>query len=120
MYYRAAAAAIVAFDITSVESFNGAKTWVRELQRKGEPDCVIALSGNKCDMDAERKVTRQEAEEYAQENNLLYMETSAKTGQNVREIFIAIANKLPRKAKAPTNVIAPPVPTNNNSKGGCC
>merc|ERR1712205_48184 len=50
MYYRGAAAAIVVFDITNKESFNGAKSWVKELQRRGDPNVVIALAGNKADL----------------------------------------------------------------------
>lgn len=74
---------------------------------------MIALSGNKCDMETERKVAKEEAEEYAQENNLLYMETSAKAGINVKEIFVAIANKLPRKAKPEVK----PLVVDNNQVG---
>jgi small GTP-binding protein len=56
MYYRGAAAAIVVFDITKKDSFNGAKSWVKELQRRGDPNVVIALAGNKADMESKRKV----------------------------------------------------------------
>ena len=45
MYYRGAAAAIVVYDITKKDSFNGAKSWVKELQRRGDPNVVIALAG---------------------------------------------------------------------------
>jgi len=47
MYYRGAGAAVVVFDLTSRESFEGARSWVRELQRRGDPNVVIALAGNK-------------------------------------------------------------------------
>jgi len=43
MYYRGAAAAIVVYDITNQDSFAGAKGWVKELQRRGDPNVVIAL-----------------------------------------------------------------------------
>ena len=56
MYYRGAAAAIVVYDITNKESFNGAKSWVKELQRRGDPNVVIALAGNKADLLNKRKV----------------------------------------------------------------
>lgn len=56
MYYRGAAAAIVVYDITNKESFNGAKSWVKELQRRGDPNVVIALAGNKSDLPNKRKV----------------------------------------------------------------
>ena len=56
MYYRGAAAAIVVYDITNKESFNGAKSWVKELQRRGDPNVVIALAGNKADLHNKRRV----------------------------------------------------------------
>jgi len=51
MYYRGAAAALVVYDITSYDSFRGAKTWIEELQRQGSSDIVIGLAGNKCDLE---------------------------------------------------------------------
>jgi len=96
MYYRGAAAAIVVYDITSAPSFGRAKTWVKELQRQGSQDVVIALAGNKVDRESERKVSADEARKYAEENGLAFIETSAKTNINVRELFLAIARKLPK------------------------
>jgi GTPase SAR1 family protein len=72
------------------DSFERAKTWVKELQRQGNPNIVIALAGNKLDLVENRKVSTQEAMEYSDENGLLYMETSAKTAANVNELFVAI------------------------------
>jgi GTPase SAR1 family protein len=56
MYYRGAAAAVVVFDITNKDSYAGAKSWVKELQRRGDPNVVIALAGNKADCDEQRAV----------------------------------------------------------------
>ena len=51
MYYRGAEAAIVVYDVTSFESFEGAKSWVRELKLNGQPNVVIALAANKGDLE---------------------------------------------------------------------
>lgn len=96
MYYRGAQAAIVVYDITNQESFAKAKNWVRELQRQASPSIVIALSGNKADLAAKRVVEYEEAQAYAEDNGLLFMETSAKSSMNVNDIFLAIAKKLPK------------------------
>ncbi|KAG7507119.1 ras-related protein Rab-5C-like [Solea senegalensis] len=96
MYYRGAQAAIVVYDITNTDTFARAKNWVKELQRQASPNIVIALAGNKADIANKRAVDIQEAQAYADENNLLFMETSAKTAMNVNEIFMAIAKKLPK------------------------
>ncbi|XP_036408402.1 ras-related protein Rab-5C-like [Megalops cyprinoides] len=96
MYYRGAQAAIVVYDITNTDTFARAKNWVKELQRQASPNIVIALAGNKADLASKRAVDFQEAQAYADDNSLLFMETSAKTAMNVNEIFMAIAKKLPK------------------------
>ncbi|CAL8470005.1 g9547 [Coccomyxa elongata] len=101
MYYRGAAAAVVVFDITNAESFAKAKNWVKELQRQGNPNMIMALAGNKADLAAQRAVTTEEAKAYADENSLFFWETSAKTNVNVAEVFQDIAERLPRASAAP-------------------
>mmetsp|Transcript_32760 Transcript_32760/g.54117 ORF Transcript_32760/g.54117 Transcript_32760/m.54117 type:complete len:195 (+) Transcript_32760:43-627(+) len=96
MYYRGAAAAIVVYDITNPDSFTGAKSWVKELQRRGDPNVVIALAGNKADLEGRRKVQFEEANAYAEENGILHLETSAKNANNVKSLFVEIAKKLPK------------------------
>eukprot|EP01018_Ginkgo_biloba_P029946 Gb_39564 [translate_table: standard] len=96
MYYRGAAAAIIVYDVTNLDSFTRAKKWVQELQRQGNPNMVMALAGNKADMVEKIKVPSEEAKIYAQENGLFFMETSAKTAQNVNELFYEIARRLPK------------------------
>ena len=76
--------------MSSKESFAKAKNWVRELQRQASPNIVIALSGNKADLAAKRVVEYEEAQAYAEDNGLLFLETSAKSSMNVNEIFLAI------------------------------
>ncbi|THX58578.1 putative rab GTPase Vps21/Ypt51 [Aureobasidium pullulans] len=119
MYYRNAQAALVVYDLTKPSSLVKARHWVAELQRQASPGIVIALVGNKFDLcgeegeDAEedaateaaagededgadaRKVSTREAKSYADEENLLFFETSAKNGTNVTEVFTAIANGIP-------------------------
>ena len=122
MYYRGAQAAVVVFDVTSAESFLGAKSWVRELQRRGDANVVIALAGNKADADG-RVVSREEAQAFADENALIFFETSAKTALNVRELFVAVAKRLPKSApvteQQSVNLAAAPV-NEAKSAGGCC
>lgn len=120
MYYRNAQAALVVYDLTKPSSLVKARHWVAELQRQASPGIVIALVGNKVDLcneeegevaesegqedgeqgeeDADgdaRKISTREAKAYADEENLLFFETSAKTGLNVTEVFTAIANAIP-------------------------
>lgn len=101
MYYRGAAAAIIVYDITNQVSFDRAKKWVQELKAQGNTNMVVALAGNKADLLEAKKVSTEDAQLYAQENDLFFLETSAKTATNVNEIFYEIAKKLPRLQPAP-------------------
>ncbi|KAF4365439.1 hypothetical protein F8388_012804 [Cannabis sativa] len=101
MYYRGAAAAIVVYDITTMDSFVRAKKWVQELQKQGNPNLIMFLAGNKVDLEKKREVEFEEGEQYAKENGLVFLETSAKTAQNVNELFYEIAKRLV-KSSPPT------------------
>jgi len=103
MYYRNAQAALVVYDLTKAATLQKAKHWVSELRRQANPNIVIALVGNKLDLcidgaeEDRRMVSKEEAQSYAEEdgNDLLFLETSAKSGVNVRAVFEAIAEKIP-------------------------
>ena len=87
MYYRNANCAVVVYDITQSASLEKARSWIRELQRQADPSIIIALCGNKSDLAARRQVSEEEAKKYAEEEGLMWRETSAKTGEGVTEIF---------------------------------
>ncbi|KAL1407241.1 GTP-binding protein of the rab/ypt [Vanrija albida] len=97
IYFRNANAAVIVYDITQA-SFDKAKSWVRELQRQADPNIVIMLVGNKSDLKASRKVPRELAEQFAKDEELLFTEASAKTGDGVDGLFMSIAKKLPLAA----------------------
>lgn len=133
MYYRGAQAAIVVYDITNADTFSRAKVWVKELQRQAAPNIVIALAGNKADLASKRQIETVDAQTYADENGLIFMETSAKTAMNVNDIFMAIARKLPKNQDSSTTSggrrvndgrsITVDRPANQSAAGndgGCC
>ncbi|KDE05907.1 GTP-binding protein ypt5 [Microbotryum lychnidis-dioicae p1A1 Lamole] len=96
MYYRNAHAAVVVYDITSAPSLQKAKNWIAELQRQADPGITVCLAGNKLDLaETQRQVAYEDAAKFAEEENLLFFETSAKTAQGVVDMFQKIADKLP-------------------------
>lgn len=94
MYYRGAQAAIIVYDITNMDSFKRAQTWVNELNERASAIKVIALAGNKLDLEDSRAVPIEKAEAYAKTHGLIFMETSAKTSVNVADLFYAMATRL--------------------------
>ena len=79
------------FDLTDRTSFENTISWLKEIKDHTEEGIVVMLVGNKYDLASEnpsiRAVSRDETERFAKQYNLNYMETSAKTGYNVRESF---------------------------------
>ena len=73
----------------SPESFENIDTWLKEIKTNSNPDVKIFLIGNKSDLEDKRKVTKEEAMQYKQDNNLdSFIETSAKTGFNAQSVTI--------------------------------
>jgi len=120
MYYKGAAAAIVVYDITKESTFQTLKDWVAELRAQGPEDIVIAVAGNKSDMESDREVDTATAESYANSIGATFLETSAKTKANVDEIFLNISKQLPTQEAASSYHNTLNLKAGKGSSGGCC
>ena len=101
LYYRDAQVAILTYDITNESTFASIDFWIQELKYKVENEnMILCLVGNKCDVNQEdRKITNFKGKNYAQENNMIFLETSGKTGEGVKDLFVTIANKVYKQMK---------------------
>jgi Ras-related protein Rab-6A len=116
-YIRDSSVAVVVYDISSesptpymrlnassltrsplppdAKSFQNTRKWIDDVRAERGNDVIIVLVGNKTDLNDKREVTTQQGEEEAKRNNLMFVETSAKLGHNVKTLFKRIAQALP-------------------------
>ncbi|KAH8084146.1 ras family-domain-containing protein [Filobasidium floriforme] len=94
-YIRDSSVAVIVYDITSRVSFQNTNKWVEDVRNERGQDVIIVLVGNKTDLNDKRQVTTETLETRAKELGVLYMETSAKAGHNVKNLFKKIALALP-------------------------
>ena len=94
-YIRDSHVAVVVFDITSRESFESTSKWIADVRAQRGSDVVIVLVGNKTDLAAQRAVTTAELEARAAEQEIMFIETSAKDGFNIKLLFRRLATALP-------------------------
>ena len=92
-YYRGAGGALLVYDVTRRQTFTHLVSWLQDLKDYSEMNMPILLVGNKCDLEDKRQVPEAEGRQLAQENHLMFMETSAKIATNVEEAFLCIARK---------------------------
>ncbi|KIK31068.1 hypothetical protein PISMIDRAFT_670009 [Pisolithus microcarpus 441] len=94
-YIRDSSVAIVVYDITNRQSFLSTSKWIDDVRSERGNDVIIVLVGNKADLSEKREVTTEEANTRATQLNVMFMETSAKAGHNVKSLFKKIALSLP-------------------------
>lgn len=97
LYYRSADIAFIVFDLTNKDTFVKANEWVMKIKRENNNMTHIFLVGNKCDLigsDKDRFITLSEIKKYIEEKEIYYVETSAKSGQNIEKLFVIAYNEI--------------------------
>ena len=93
-YYKGAHGIILIYDVTNTDTYDNVENWISQIKEEASPNVVIYLVGNKVDMEDKRKVTTEEGQKVADENNLPFIETSAKSDINVNETFDNLVEKM--------------------------
>lgn len=109
-YYRGAIGCLLVYDITSRDSYNHLSNWLADARELAMPEIQVVLVGNKSDLSTMREVTLMEASRFAQENNLLFLETSAVTGDCVDQVFLKCTQAILQKIESGA------IPSNNTTK----
>jgi Ras-related protein Rab-6A len=107
-YIRDSSVAVVVYDIANRNSFLNTDKWIEDVRAERGSDVIIVLVGNKTDLVDKRQVSTEEGEKKATELNVMFIETSAKAGFNVKPLFRKIALALPG--------MDTPQPETNNSQ----
>ncbi|XP_056295605.1 ras-related protein Rab-41 isoform X2 [Pseudoliparis swirei] len=100
-YIRDSTIAVVVYDITNLNSFQQTSKWIDDVRTERGSDVIIMLVGNKTDLADKRQVSVEAAERKARELNVMYIETSAKAGYNVKQLFRRVAAALPGMDSTP-------------------
>jgi small GTP-binding protein len=99
-YYRDSACAIIVYDITDKTTFDKVEDWIRDVRNLAPPDCLLALFGNKMDLDVQRAVLTEQGQDLADHHGMLFFETSAASGQNVVQAFKECVTSVYTRAKS--------------------
>lgn len=97
-YYRGVSGALLVYDISRRETFAHLARWLDDMRKHVGSNTVIMLVGNKADL-PRREVAFQEGERFANENGLIFLETSAKAADHVDDAFLQIAQEIHGKIK---------------------
>ena len=93
-YYKGAHAILIVFDITEKDSFEHVKNWVADIDKFAKQGVLRILVGNKCDLEKQRIISKEEANEMAEKLGIKYIETSAKDTINIETLFVDTAKYL--------------------------
>uniref|UniRef100_A0A2P2JLV5 GTP-binding family protein n=2 Tax=Rhizophora mucronata TaxID=61149 RepID=A0A2P2JLV5_RHIMU len=95
-YYRGSVGAMLVYDITKRQSFDHVAKWLEELREHADNNIVVMLIGNKSDLRTLQAVPTEDAKEFAQKENIFFMETSALEATNVESAFLSVLTEIYR------------------------
>ena len=94
-YIRDSSVAVVVYDTTNRNSFTNCDKWIDDVRSERGSEVVIMMVGNKTDLPDKRQVSFEEGEAKSKKLNVLFIETSAKSNHNIKQMFRKLAESLP-------------------------
>ncbi len=98
LYFKDAHGVILVYDVNNENSFKGLNIWLNEIKNNCKVDVSIILVGNKIDIE-NRKISKEQGNDFALKNKLMYIETSSKDGINIDSPFENLTNDIIQKIK---------------------
>ena len=96
-YFKGAKGAFIVYDITSKSSFESVDRWLNDLRVSADKNLTVIIIGNKCDLEQQRDVKKEQGEEKSKSNGVAFMETSALSGENIDKAFDKMVNEVFKK-----------------------
>ena len=96
-YYKGAKGAFIVFDVTRKQTFDSVEKWVNDVTAVADKKITIILIGNKCDLEDQRQITKEQGEEKANKLEIAFLETSAYSGENLDKAFDKMMNEVYKK-----------------------
>ena len=93
-YFKGSHGILLLYDITKTNSFENIREWIRDIKEEVSEKAIIFLIGNKIDLEEQRKISKEKGVELAEEYKIPFFEASAKSGENVDEVFKALYTKI--------------------------
>ena len=115
---------VLLYDISKRESFESVNKWIKSINDVAEEKISIVLVGNKCDLEEDRKVTKEEGKKKAEEFQIPFYESSCKDGINIYEVFERLSEEILKKGKIKASnrgeKITKEKAKTTKKSGGCC
>ncbi|KAJ5067349.1 ras-related protein rabd2a-like [Anaeramoeba ignava] len=98
-YYRGAKGVIIVYDVTNPQSFENIGHWINEVETNAESEVIKMIVGNKCDLENQKMVKTEIAQNFSNQTEIPFLETSAKNSTNVENAFVLLASTILKKFK---------------------
>ncbi|KAL4217356.1 Vacuolar protein sorting-associated protein 21 [Mactra antiquata] len=127
LYLKGIDGAVIVYDVTEKDTFSHVEYWVAEVRKYATDLTTLAVVGNKLDLaeynPPRRQVTTEEAQSWCRFNDILFYETSAKTGKNVDELFLTLGRVILTKNAPQPDTMArtsSTIDVKSKKKKQCC